>query len=125
MSVPVQWRDRFPGQPARAVLVAALLFAATACGCTSSDRPSSVPKSAQSVVTHKGTEPIAFTAPQRGMVFVFDRSTHNRVYTGWLRGGETLELDAPHDEVRIDGRSVAQKDLRDANEYDVWFDPRP
>ena len=62
---------------------------------------------------------VRFTAPERGVAFVYDRSTQNKMYSGWLKGAETLEVDAPHDQVRIGERVVAERDLRDQSEYEV------
>ena len=109
----------------RASIAAALLVAAAVFGCTPSDRPATVPASAHSIVRQKGNHPIVFSAPERGVAFVYDRSTQNKVYAGWIKGGETLEVDAAHGEVRIDGHPVVQKEMHDTSEYEVWFDPRP
>ena len=47
------------------------------------------------------------------------------VYSGRLRDGETIEVDPKRDKVRVDGRVVLEKQLRDLNEYQVWFDREP
>jgi hypothetical protein len=102
----------------------AILAAALASGCAT-NHPSAVPKAARSVVRQGGHEVARFAAPERGIAFVYDRSSGTKVYSGWLKGGEVLEVDPPHDEVRIGERVVSERDLRDESEYEVWFEPRP
>lgn len=111
------------GGRAAAATGAILVSVAVLVGC-STDRPPSIPRTARSVSIQGGKDAVRFTAPQRGIAYVYDRSTHNMVYTGWLRGGETIELDPQSDEVRIEGRAVAQRDLRDLSGYEVWFDTK-
>ena len=126
VSVPIHRRGGFSvSSTRRASIAAALLIAAAALGCTPSDRPATVPASAHSIVRQKGNHLITFTAPERGVAFVYDRSTQNKIYAGWIKGGETLEVDPAHGEVRIDGHAVVQKELHDSSEYELWFDPRP
>ena len=110
---------RFP------VVTVSVLLVAAVIGC-STGRPPSVPRSAKSVAMPAtgGGETLSFTAPERGIAYVFDRSTNNMVYTGWLKGGEMLELDPRQDEVRIEGRAVVERDLPDGSKFEVWFDPR-
>ena len=108
----------------QALAAGAVLVAALAVGCAS-DRPGAVPKAAKSVARHTGQEAFQFIAPERGYALVYDRSTGNKMYAGWLKGGETLDVDAPHDQVRIGERVVAERDMRDDSEYEVWFEPRP
>jgi hypothetical protein len=104
--------------------VAALSMAwlsVVAAGCAK-DRPKSVPADAQSVAKQTGTNPVNFTAPNDGTVYVYDRSAKKMLYSGRVRRGETLELDPRRDEVRLESRVVMNKDLRDLNKYQVWFD---
>jgi len=109
--------------PGRAAAAGTLVLVALLAGC-SSERPPSVPKTAKSVALMGGGEAVSFKAPERGIAYVYERPTNNMVYTGWLRGGETLELDPGRDEVRIEGRPVAQRQMKDLTGYEVWFDPR-
>jgi hypothetical protein len=103
----------------------AVLAAALAAGCAANDRPGAVPRAAKSVARHTGQEVFRFVAPERGYALVYDRSTGNKMYAGWLKGGETLDVDAPGDQVRIGERVVAERDMRDDTEYEVWFERRP
>src|SRR5918993_3907604 len=88
-------------------------------GCAA-ERPDSVPADARSVAKQSGTNPINFTAPRDGTVYVYDRSANNMLYSGRVRHGETVELDPKRDSIRVDGRTVMNKDIRDLNEYQVW-----
>jgi hypothetical protein len=90
-------------------------------GCAS-ERPESVPADARSIAKQTGTNPVNFTAPRDGTVYVYDRSEKEMLYSGRVRQGETLELDPMRDKVRLEGRVVMEKDLRDLNKYQVWFD---
>jgi hypothetical protein len=86
------------------------------------ERPESVPADARSVAKQSGNNPVNFTAPRDGTVYVYDRSAGRMVYSGRVQQGETLELDPRRDNVRLEGRVVLEKDLRDLNEYQVWFE---
>lgn len=109
----------------RAIWVSLMVVIATAiCGCAP-ERPESVPADAKSIAKQSGSNPVNFTAPNDGSVFVYDRSEQKMVYSGRLREGETLEVDPRRDKVRLDGRVVLEKQLRDLNEYQVWFDEEP
>jgi hypothetical protein len=104
--------------------LATIALAAFVCGCAP-ERPQSVPADARSVARQSGSNPVNFTAPDDGSIFVYDRSSQKMVYSGRLRRGDTLELDPRRDEVRVEGRAVLESDLRDLNEYQVWFDAEP
>lgn len=105
----------------RAALIAAFGTLLSSAGCAP-ERPESVPADARSVAKQSGSNPVNFTAPHDGMVYVYDRSASQMVYSGRVRQGETLELDPRADKVRLDGRTLLETDLRDLNEYQVWFD---
>ena len=109
------------GKPSQFLVLCAI---GAACGCAS-ERPKSVPADARSIARQTGSNPVNFTAPEDGNIFVYDRSTQKMVYSGRLRRGDTLELDPKRDEIRVDGRSVLESNLRDLNEYQVWFDKEP
>ena len=111
---------RYPTRSVIVVLTAAPMWV-VAAGCAK-DRPKSVPADAQSVAKQTGTNPVNFTAPNDGTVYVYDRSAKKMLYSGRVKRGETLELDPRRDEVRLESRVVMNKDLRDLNKYQVWFD---
>ena len=90
-------------------------------GCAP-ERPQSVPPDARSVAKQDGTRPLTLTAPREGEVYVYDRSTSHMVYHGRLLQGETLEVRPKDDKVMVDGRVVCESNLRDLNEYQIWFD---
>jgi hypothetical protein len=100
-------------------LVLGIGLLSTGCG---SQHPESVPADAQSVAKQTGTNAVNFTAPRDGTVYVYDRTQKEMLYSGRVRQGETLELDPKRDKVRLEGRVVMEKDLRDLNQYQVWFD---
>jgi hypothetical protein len=100
----------------------ALLLALTAWGC-GPERPSTVPADARSVAKQSGSNPITFTAPEDGTAFLYNRSTSKMIYSGRLKRGDTIEVDPKRNEIRVDGRTALQPELRDLNEYQMWFDP--
>lgn len=100
-------------------LVLGISLLSAGCG---PKHPESVPADARSVAKQDGTQPVNFTAPRDGTVYVYDRSEKEMLYSGRVRQGETLELDPRRDKVRLEGRVVMEKDLRDLNQYQVWFD---
>jgi hypothetical protein len=104
-------------------LVGAVIMAAVG-GCAP-ERPGSVPADARSVAKQSGQNPINFTAPADGTIFVYDRSNQKMVYSGRLRQGDTLEVDSRRNQVRLDGRVINEGKLRDLHEYQVWFDQEP
>jgi len=109
----------------RVIWVSLMVVMATAiCGCAP-ERPESVPADAKSIAKQTGSNPVNFTAPDDGSIYVYDRSEQKMVYSGRLKEGETLEVDPKRDKVRLDGRVVLEKQLRDLNEYQVWFDAEP
>jgi hypothetical protein len=110
-----------PNLAGRVALYAVVASAVLSTGCAP-ERPESVPADARSVAKQAGNNPVNFTAPHDGTVYVYDRSAQQMVYAGRVQRGETLELDPRRDSVRLEGRTVLEKDLRDLNEYQVWFD---
>ena len=109
----------------RAAWVSLMVVVATGvCGCAP-ERPESVPADAKSIAKQSGSNPVNFTAPDDGSIYVYDRSEKKMVYSGRLKEGETVEVDPRRDKVRVDGRVVLEKQLRDLNEYQVWFDQEP
>jgi len=101
-----------------------VVVATGVCGCAP-ERPESVPADAKSIAKQSGSNPVNFTAPDDGSIYVYDRSEKKMVYSGRLKEGETVEVDPRRDKVRVDGRVVLEKQLRDLNEYQVWFDQEP
>lgn len=104
--------------------LAAFLVATLVAGCAP-ERPESVPADARSVSKQTGSNPINFTAPEDGTVYVYNRSTKKMIYSGALKRGQAMELDPKADVLRIDGRTVQETGLRELNEYQVWFDAEP
>jgi hypothetical protein len=98
------------------VVLVALLY-----GCAP-ERPKSVPPSAHSVAKQSGSGAMTFTAPDDGTVYVYDRSKQKMMYAGRLARGDVMQVDARGNEIRVDGRAVSQGELRDLNEYQIWFD---
>ena len=97
------------------------ILAAVVGGCAP-ERPESVPADAKSVAKQTGSNPLNFTAPDDGTVYIYDRSQQKMVYSGRVREGETLEIDPKRDNIRLEGRVVLEKQLRDLHQYQVWFD---
>jgi hypothetical protein len=93
-------------------------------GCAS-ERPKSVPEGARQLGKHSGTSSFVFTAPNDGEVFIYDRSANKIVYSGRVRRGESLQVNAKDDRITLAGRVVSEENLRDLDEFEIWFDERP
>jgi hypothetical protein len=93
-------------------------------GCAA-ERPGSVPEDARRLAKHSGTSSFVFTAPGDGEVFIYDRTQNKLVYSGRVRRGESLEVDAKDDRITLNARVVSEEDLRDLDEYEIWFDEGP
>ena len=106
-------------------LVSGVVVVAALAGGCGSKRPQSVPADARSVAQQSGSHPVNFTAPGDGTIFVYDKSSKKMVYSGRMKQGETLEMEAKRNNIRVDGRVVFEQRLRDLNEYQVWFDEEP
>ena len=93
-------------------------------GCAP-ERHEEIPKSARLVADGNGK--VDFIAPSDGMAYVYDRSAGELIYSGRVMEGERLEVEPMEDRIVLNGRTVMDKQIRDANETRIFFrsQPRP
>ena len=110
---------RFRQIAASAVVGAAL--AVTGAGCSSSDRPDSVPMTAQEFGS--GREEATFNVTQDGTVYIVDGTRKDLVYTGNVKKGDYVKVDAKENEVTVNNRKVTESDLLNDHKYRIYFEP--
>ena len=117
---------RHASQPIHSHDDAARLFPLSLlCPGCAAERPESVPEDARRLAKHSGTSSFVFTAPSDGEVFIYDRTQNKLVYSGRVRRGESLEVNAKDDRITLNARVVSEEDLRGLDEYEIWFDEGP
>jgi hypothetical protein len=91
-------------------------------GCAG-ERHDEIPPSARLMVKDSGN--VSFAAPDDGEVYVYNRANGNLLYSGRVRQGENLSVNAMEDEIRLNGRVVRDQQIRDNDELRVFFRPEP
>src|SRR6476661_7450206 len=82
---------------------AMLALGVTAC---ENQHPDTVPGSAQ--LMQAGNRDVVFTAPQRGMAFVYDKQANHLIWSGEVSKGKQIKVDPMKNEVTVDGMVVAK-----------------
>ena len=100
-----------------ATAVASLLLFLTLSGCAGGLK--SIPGDA--MLIQQGSGKFAFTATDDGAVYVRDPSTDRIVYEGRVSKGQRLEVDAPADQITLDGQKVKSVNLKPADTYQIFF----
>jgi hypothetical protein len=93
-----------------------LLFMLTGCA---TGGLKSIPGDA--MLIQQGTGKLGLTASDDGAVYVRDQSTDRIVYQGRVNKGQRFEVDAPNDQVTLDGQKVKSVDLKTNGTYQVFF----
>ena len=93
-----------------------------ATGCAA-DRNKDVPASAKLVA--QGEKDLAYRAPEEGNIYVFDKSGQNILYSGRVQRDDLLKVDAMHDRITMNDRVVMDKQIRDHDAINVFFEPDP
>lgn len=92
-------------------------------GCQSDQRPPFIPSSAQ--VMDSGNGMIHYTAPDNGMVYVYDRVQDKLVWSGNILKGQSLDVDPDKNQVVENGAIVTMKTLNRGDMTDVYFSAQP
>jgi hypothetical protein len=71
----------------------------------------------------QGHEPLLFKAPNDGTVWVYNSSDNRLVYSGSIRAGQTVHVDADHDFVTVDGDKVVDMKMDDFDNHQILFGP--
>src|SRR4051794_6083519 len=129
----MRWRTRKKGfierrAPMRKIrtLTIAMLGSVGMCplatGCAA-DRNKDVPASAKLVA--QGEKDLAYRAPEQGTIYVFDKSGQNVLYSGRVQRDDLLKVDAMRDHITLNDRVVMDKQIRDHDALNVFFEPDP
>jgi len=95
---------------------AMLALGVTAC---ENQHPDTVPGSAQ--LMQAGNRDVVFTAPQRGMAFVYDKQANHLIWSGEVSKGKQIKVDPMKNEVTVDGMVVAKGTVQPYHDEQVWF----
>jgi hypothetical protein len=90
-------------------------------GCAA-EKHEAIPASAQ--LTAKGEKELTYRATTDGRAYVYDRSTGDMLYTGNLRRGEVISVDAMKDKIYVDNTPIDKK-IRDHDEIKIYFEESP
>ena len=103
---------------APAVLGAAMLFSLQ--GCTTAERPDSVPAHAN--IISEGHETVATEAPHDGMVYITDSTDNKLVYSSHVAQGDNVQVNAKDDKILINDRVAMDSDLSTSDHYKIYFE---
>ena len=125
--------NRFSRFAIGAALPSLLLVASTGCE-SDNDEPlayesrsirgdarNDVPAGASLV--KEGHEPLLFQTPSEGTIWVYNSSDNRLVYSGSVRAGQTVHVDADHDFVTVDGKKVVDMKMDDFDNHQILFGP--
>lgn len=108
----------------RHIAAAAVLGAAVISGgCESNDRPDSVPLTARELGA--GREEATFNATEEGTVYVVDATRNDMVYTGRVKKGDNVHVDAKDNRILVNGAAVTEQDLLNDHKYKIFFEEGP
>lgn len=88
-------------------------------GCTH-ERHAEIPATAAEVST--GTMAVSATATHAGDVYIYDASSDKMIYTGQVKAGQMVKVEAEQNRVTLDGRTLTERDLPNDHQYKIFFD---
>ena len=97
-----------------------LILLALLSGCMH-ERHEAIPVDA--ALQTEGQRELTFRATEPGTVYVYNRNDDKMVYSGEMRGGETLAIDPTQDRVTLGGRTVLDKGLDRNDTLRIFFKP--
>lgn len=81
---------------------------------------SKVPTNAAPVASGIGS--LTYRTATPGTLYIVDKSWDKVVYSGPVKANQTVMIDAPNDQVLIDGRAAASYPLGEGSEYRIFVD---
>lgn len=81
---------------------------------------SKVPMNAAPVASGIGS--LTYRTSSDGTLYIVDKSWDKVVYSGPVKAGQTVAIDAPNDQITIDGRAAASYPLGEGSEYRIFVD---
>lgn len=88
-------------------------------GCAA-DRHAEIPSDAPMVA--QGTQKLTYTAPQDGMVWVYNKFNGNMEWAGGVRAGDVVLVDPDKDKIFLNNHTVNDKPLTN-DEKRIFFKP--
>ena len=107
----------------RHIASVAIVSAASAVflpGC-GSDMPTQIPSDAS--LKSEGQGRLTFTAPDDGMVYLYDAHSDRLMYSGKVNRGQVLSVDVDNDRLMLDNKMLMEERLPRANERRIYFEP--
>jgi hypothetical protein len=68
-------------------------------------------------------ERVSFRATDYGRVYITDQSDQHILYSGEVRPGDPVELNARDDRIAVGGQTVFDKPLDDGHQFRIYFEP--
>jgi hypothetical protein len=107
-----------------ALPLAGLTIIATLSGCAGKQRPELIPPTARLQMSGDGRQ--LYTAPSDGFVYLYDKPADYLIWSGQVRGGETILVDREKDQIRVNSTIVSNDiPVRSGRAIDILFEPRP
>lgn len=99
---------------------AAIVSGALMLPACQSSAMSKVPMNAAPVASGIGS--LTYRTSSDGTLYIVDKSWDKVVYSGPVKAGQTVAIDAPNDQITIDGRAAASYPLGEGSEYRIFVD---
>ena len=82
-----------------------------------------VPSSAFRVASGSGS--VSYRAAETGHLYVYERNSNNLRYSGGIRAGQLVIVDAANDRIIVDGNPVVEQiPLDAAAQFEIYLDAR-
>jgi hypothetical protein len=91
-------------------------------GCA--DRPMTVPATAN-IVSEGNGDRVSYRVNDYGRVYITDQADQRIIYSGEVRPGDPVEVNAREDRILVGGHTVFDKPLDDGHQFRIYFEPGP
>lgn len=88
-------------------------------GCAGEEHPQNIPLNAREIGEAKET--VSYTAPDNGTIYVEDATAHKMIYSGEVKKGQMVRVDAKENQVMIDNQLATKTDLLNDHKYALYF----
>jgi hypothetical protein len=103
-----------------AVLGSAGMFLATGCAA---ERNKDIP--AEAKLVSQGEKDLTYRTPDDGKVWIFDKNTQSVLYSSKLDKDQVIKVDAMHDKITVDDRTVLSQKIHDHAAMNIFFEREP
>jgi hypothetical protein len=97
---------------------AVLAPVAVLAGCAAKGKMA-IPEGAEAVKTDTGS--VTWDAKHAGDVWVYDADTNKMIYTGPVRDGDTVRVNAAGDTITVGGKTVSERKISDEHKYRIYY----